>query len=61
LIGLQPSLDAFLAIEKHLLHRQGVFPNTIVRKPVGFVLDPGTTAEVDRLFDLLSRVVAQSD
>lgn len=53
LVSLQSSLDAFLAIEKHLLVRQGVLRNTIVRGPVGYKLDDETRAEVDRLFDLL--------
>jgi dihydrodipicolinate synthase/N-acetylneuraminate lyase len=57
LIALQTSFDAFVAVEKHLLHTQGVFPNTRVRGPVGYRLDPETTAEVDRLFDLLHRAV----
>jgi 4-hydroxy-tetrahydrodipicolinate synthase len=47
------NLDAFIAVEKHLLHRQGVFPSTRVRGPVGFRLDAETAAEVDRLFDLV--------
>ncbi len=51
LISMQTSLDAFLAVEKHLLVRQGIFKNTLVRGPVGFRLDAETTREVDRLFD----------
>ncbi len=57
LISVQTSLDSFIAVEKHLLVRQGVFTNTRVRGPVGFRLDPETTAEVDRLFDLLRAAV----
>lgn len=53
LISMQTSLDAFLAVEKHLLVRQGVFKNTLVRGPVGFRLDDETRREVDRLFDRL--------
>ena len=51
LISMQTSLDAFLAVEKHLLVRQGIFQNTLVRGPVGFRLDEETRREVDRLFD----------
>lgn len=58
LVALQTSLDAFLAIEKHLLVRQGIFINTLVRGPVGFELDEETRSEVDRLFDLLMQAVA---
>jgi 4-hydroxy-tetrahydrodipicolinate synthase len=58
IISLQTSLDAFLAIEKHLLVRRGIFPNTIVRGPVGFRLDEETRREVDRLFDVLMTSIA---
>jgi 4-hydroxy-tetrahydrodipicolinate synthase len=51
LVSMQTCLDAFLAVEKHLLVRQGVFKNTLVRGPVGFRLDDETRREVDRLFD----------
>lgn len=51
LVSMQTSLDAFLAVEKHLLVRQGIFRNTIVRGPVGYRLDDETKREVERLFD----------
>lgn len=53
LVSMQTSLDSFLAVEKHLLVRQGIFKNEIVRGPRGFELDPETRREVDRLFDCL--------
>ncbi len=53
IIAVQNSLDAFLAVEKYLLVKQGVLRNTIVRGPVGFVLDEETRREVDRLFGVL--------
>lgn len=53
LVALQTSIDVFVAIEKHLLVRQGVLPAAHTRAPHGFVLDTETRAEVDRLFDLL--------
>lgn len=59
LISFQKSLDAFLAVEKHLLFRQGIFKNEIIRGPVGYRLDDETRAEVDRIFDnLISAVEA---
>jgi 4-hydroxy-tetrahydrodipicolinate synthase len=58
LVSLQSSLDAFLAVEKHLLVRQGIFRNTLVRGPVGYRMDDETRREVDRLFDLLTEAVA---
>ncbi len=57
IVSMQHSLDAFLAIEKHLLVRQGIFRNTIVRGPVAYVPDAESLAEVDRLFDLLTAVL----
>jgi len=53
IISIQTSLDAFLAVEKHLLLRQGIFKNTMVRGPVGFQLNNETRHEVDRLFERL--------
>ena len=53
LVALQPTLDAFLAVEKHLLVKQGIFTNEIVRGPVGFTLDRETREEVDHRFDLV--------
>jgi 4-hydroxy-tetrahydrodipicolinate synthase len=53
IIAMQNSLDAFLAVEKHLLVRQGVFHNQLVRGPVAYRLDEETRSEVNRLFDLL--------
>jgi 4-hydroxy-tetrahydrodipicolinate synthase len=60
LVALQNSLDAFLAIEKYLLVKQGIFKNTIVRGPVGYVLDEETRREVDRLFDRVMQAVQET-
>jgi dihydrodipicolinate synthase/N-acetylneuraminate lyase len=57
LVSMQTSLDAFLAVEKHLLARQGIFKNTLVRGPVGFRLDEESKREVDRLFDRMIAIV----
>ena len=57
LVALQSGLDGFLAVEKYLLKKQGIFPNTLVRGPVGFRLDTETQHEVDRLFELLQQAV----
>jgi len=53
LIELQKTLDAYLAVEKHLLVRQGIFRNTLVRGPVGWCISDDVRAKVDRLFDEL--------
>ena len=57
---MQNSLDAFLAVEKYLLSKQGIFKNTIIRGPVGYKLDEETRREVDRLFEMLMNVVSES-
>jgi 4-hydroxy-tetrahydrodipicolinate synthase len=57
LLTLQTSLDAFLAVEKYLLVKQGIFASALVRGPVGFVLDEETRQEVDRLFALVMQAV----
>jgi 4-hydroxy-tetrahydrodipicolinate synthase len=61
LVAVQSGLDAFLAVEKHLLVKQGIFRNTLVRGPVGFTLDEETRREVDRLFDLVTRAVEETE
>jgi dihydrodipicolinate synthase/N-acetylneuraminate lyase len=53
LIGLEHSLDAYLAVEKYLLVKQGIFSNERVREPVGYRLDAQTKVNVDRLYRLL--------
>ena len=57
IISLEFSLDAYVAIEKHLLVKQGVFTNVLVREPVGYRLDALTKINVDRLFSVLRESV----
>jgi 4-hydroxy-tetrahydrodipicolinate synthase len=59
-VQLQAGLDGFLAIEKYLMHKRGIFPSTRRVQPSGWQLDPETQAEVDRLFDLLQRTLDTS-
>ncbi len=51
-LQLQAGLDGFLAIEKYLMTKRGIFENDSRRVPNGWQLDEETRAEVDRLFDL---------
>jgi 4-hydroxy-tetrahydrodipicolinate synthase len=60
LISMQTSLDAFLAVEKHLLVRQGIFKNAVIRGPVDFRLDEETRGEVERLFDRMIEAAEQT-
>jgi 4-hydroxy-tetrahydrodipicolinate synthase len=57
LISMLHSLDAFIAVEKYLLVKRGIFKNALVRGPVGYRLDGETQAEVDRLFARLQAMV----
>lgn len=50
-LQMQAGLDGFLAIEKYLLKKRGLFPNENRREPIRWRLDPETAQEVDRLFD----------
>jgi len=56
-LQLQAGLDGFLAIEKHLLMKRGLFDNTIQLPRISWELDPETREEVDRLFARLQTVV----
>lgn len=63
LMGLamqQPNLDGFIVVEKHLLARQGVFPSTACRGPMGFELDDETAVELGRLVDRLRAIVDET-
>lgn len=52
-LQIQAGLDGFLAIEKYLLRKRGIFSNTIQRQPVGWEMDHETQEEVDRLYSRL--------
>lgn len=57
IVSIQSSLDTFVAVQRHLLNRQGVVPQVFSRGPVGYELDSETAQEVERRFDLLADVV----
>lgn len=52
-LQMQAGLDGFLAVEKHLLVKRGIFKTAHRRRPYSWELDAETTAEIDRLFDRL--------
>jgi 4-hydroxy-tetrahydrodipicolinate synthase len=53
----QAGLDGFLAIEKALLVKRGLFPSARRRTPHSWDLDPETATEVDRLFARLQEAL----
>jgi 4-hydroxy-tetrahydrodipicolinate synthase len=57
-LQLQAGLDGFLAIEKYLLVKRGLFENELRRQPYNWELDPETASEVDRLFAILQKVLS---
>lgn len=57
-LQMQAGLDGFLAIEKYLLVKRGLFRYDRRRGPVGWSLDDETAREVDRLFERLTAAVA---
>jgi dihydrodipicolinate synthase/N-acetylneuraminate lyase len=57
-LQMQAGLDGFLAIEKYLLVKRGLFASARRREPHGWSLDDETAREVDRLFDLLAEAIA---
>lgn len=57
LVSIQATLDAYIAVQKHLLVRQGIITSAAARGPVGYNLDPESRTEVDRLFDVLRAAV----
>lgn len=57
---LQVGLDGFLAIEKYLLVKRGIFSSARRREPYSWELDPETAAEIDRLFERFQQAVAQA-
>ena len=57
-LQMQAGLDGFLAVEKYLLVRRGLFTSDRRRRPNSWSLDEETRQEVDRLFDRLQRALA---
>jgi len=57
LISYQTTLDAYVAVEKYLLIKQGVFINTNQRGPVGFKLDQDTKSKIDLAYNELAAAI----
>lgn len=53
----QGGLDGYIVSERHLMHRQGLFPNQVHRGPLSYNLDAETRSEIDRLYDRLQAVL----
>lgn len=57
-IAMQPGLDGFLAIEKYILKKKGIFETDIRRGPNTWALDSETQAEVDRLLIQIEKALS---
>jgi 2-keto-3-deoxy-L-arabinonate dehydratase len=57
-LQLQAGLDGFLAIEKYILVKRGLFTTDRRREPNAWNLDPETQSEVDRLLIMLTDALA---
>jgi 4-hydroxy-tetrahydrodipicolinate synthase len=58
LISYQTTLDAYVAVEKYLLVKQGIFTSERQRGPVGFILSKEAKTEIDAAFDALKNAVS---
>lgn len=58
-LQLQAGLDGFLAIEKYVLHKRGLFATDRRREPFAWSLDEETRKEVDRLLERLRIAIAE--
>ena len=56
-LQLQAGLDGFLAIEKYVLHKRGLFTTDRRRQPQAWTLDQETQNELDRLLKKLDEAV----
>jgi 4-hydroxy-tetrahydrodipicolinate synthase len=56
-LQLQAGLDGFLAIEKYLMVKRGLFGSEYRREPHSWTLDQETATEIDRLFDQLQQTL----
>lgn len=57
-LQLQAGLDGFLAIEKHILVKRGLFTTNRRREPNAWTLDTETQNEVDRLLEMLTQAIS---
>jgi 4-hydroxy-tetrahydrodipicolinate synthase len=55
-LQLQAGLDGFLATEKYIMHKLGVFATDRRRRPYTWDMDEETRLEIDRLMELLRAV-----
>jgi len=57
MVSYQTTLDSYVAVEKYLLVKQGIFTNQRQRGPVSFILDNSVTDVIDAAYADLERTV----
>ena len=57
LIEFQQTIDAYVAVEKYLLVKQGIFTSARQRGPVSTILSESTKAGIDRVFEKLISMI----
>ena len=57
LITFQSTIDSYVAVEKFLLVKQGIFTSTRQRGPVSSILSPETKIEIEATYDALRAAV----
>jgi 4-hydroxy-tetrahydrodipicolinate synthase len=56
LVAFQPTIDAYVAVEKYLLVKQGIFTSSRQRGPVSTVLSDQVKSEIDLVFNELLKI-----
>lgn len=59
MVSHQTTLDSYVAVEKYLLVKQGIFTSARQRGPVGFILDNSVTSVIDAAYSNLERIVGR--
>lgn len=56
LVSFQQNIDSYVAVEKYLLAKQGIFSSTHQRGPVRTILSGETKREIDQVFEKLVQI-----
>lgn len=57
LVAFQQNIDGYVAVEKYLLVKQGIFDSARQRGPVRTILSSQVKSDIDKIFDKLVKVV----
>jgi 4-hydroxy-tetrahydrodipicolinate synthase len=57
LVTFQKTIDGYVAVEKYLLVKQGIFTSTRQRGPVSTILTDEVKSEIDKIFEQLKTLI----